>query len=53
MFTANSQTYAVNGMAASSKKYAEIEAIWDANPMAPAMRKDMGAILDRGTKLCL
>jgi hypothetical protein len=39
-------------MAVSSKKYAELEAIWDANPMAPATRKDMEAIVDRGTKLC-
>ena len=52
VFTANSQTYAVNGLAASSEKYAEIHAIWADNPLAPGTRKDIGPILDRGTKLC-
>lgn len=52
VFTANNQTYALNSLAASSKKYAEIDAIWDANPLAPGTRKDIAPIIDRGAKLC-
>ena len=52
VFTANGQTYPINAVAASSKKYAEIDAIWAADPLAPGTRKDIGPLMARGAKLC-
>jgi hypothetical protein len=50
VFTANSHSCAVNGMAISSQKYADIDAIWAADPLAPGTHKDLGPIIDRGSK---
>jgi hypothetical protein len=50
-FTAQGKVYAVNGLARGTKKYAEIEDIWAANPEIPGTRIDIGPIIDRGLKL--
>ena len=44
-FTANGKTYAVNGLAMSDKRNANMQEIW--KPYTP-----IAAIIDRGVKLC-
>lgn len=51
-FTTNGVTYGVNGLANGTGKYAEIEAIWAANPSIPGTKKDIGPIIKRGLELC-
>lgn len=52
VFKAGGKTYAVNGMAVGTGKYAEVEEIWADNPSIPGTKKNIGPIIDRGLELC-
>jgi len=52
VFTANSVTYALNGQALGSKKYAPVNSIWLADPDIEGNKKNIGALIDRGLSLC-
>jgi hypothetical protein len=52
LFTANSKTYAVNGLARGTKMYASADEIWADNPFGPGPKKDIGPVIERGLKLC-
>jgi hypothetical protein len=45
-----STTYAVNGLAEGSGKYANIDSIWADAP--GGLKKNIGPLIDRGLQLC-
>jgi hypothetical protein len=51
-FTTGGTTYAVNGFAVGEHKYADIKAIWARDPSGLVPRKDIGPLIERGSKLC-
>lgn len=51
-FEAKGTRYAVNGVAVSQKKYADIGKIWAPDPAGIVPKKSMGPLLERGLKLC-
>jgi len=52
LFINDSKTYAVNGVAISSKKYLPIEDIWAENPSISGTKKSLSKIIELGLKLC-
>ncbi len=51
-FTVSGKTYAVNGTAKGTKKYLPIDDIWAADPKIAGAKKDIGAFIEKGLKLC-
>jgi hypothetical protein len=51
-FEAKGTRYAVNGVAMSQKKYADIGKIWAPDPSGIVPKKNLGPLLERGLKLC-
>lgn len=45
------QTYALNGIAKEKKKYIPVDEIWAPDPLDPALRKNLGPIIQRGLAL--
>lgn len=50
-FTANGTTYALNGIARESQRYAEVDAVWAKDPSIPGANKSIGPIIERGLEL--
>lgn len=52
--SANGKTYAVNGRAIDQHKHPDLTEIWaiDESYHDPAIRKDIGKLIDEGLKLC-
>ncbi|WP_258043809.1 YebY family protein [Mycobacterium kansasii] len=52
-FTApDGTTYAVNGLAKGTDRWAEIDAIWASYPEDPLAKVNIGPLIDRGLSLC-
>lgn len=45
------RTYALNGVAKAKKKYLQVDEIWAPHPFDPALRKNLGPIIQRGLAL--
>ena len=52
LFMANGKIYAVNGTAKGTKKYLPIDDIWAADPKIAGAKKNIGAFIEKGLKLC-
>jgi hypothetical protein len=52
VFTANGTTYAVNGIAMQTDRYADIKAIWRDDPSVQGLKIDISPVLNRGLELC-
>lgn len=52
VFTVGGTTYAVNGTAKGAHRYAEIDAIWSADPNVAGLKKNIGPLIDKGLALC-
>jgi hypothetical protein len=50
-FTSGGTTYALNGIARDTRKYAEIDGIWASDPNIVGLKKNVGPIIDRGLAL--
>lgn len=50
--TVGGKTYWVNGTAKGTHRYADLEEIWRADPSYPAIKVNIGPLLDRGLALC-
>lgn len=50
--TANGTTYWVNGLAKGTHRFADLDEIWRADPSFPAIKVNIGPLLDRGLALC-
>jgi hypothetical protein len=44
--------YSLNGTASGSGKFLPIEGIWKPDPTNPPAKKNIGALIDEGLKLC-
>lgn len=51
-FTAEGQTYAVNGTAQGASDGADIDAIWADDPNASGLKINIGPLIDEGLPLC-
>ena len=52
LFTVDNVTYAVNGLAKQSGRYADIRAIWADSPSRPGLKKNIQPIIKHGLALC-
>jgi len=51
-FQAKGVTYAVNGTAMSRRRGVDIDRIWASDPSGLVPKKNIGAVIERGLKLC-
>ncbi len=52
LFTVDTVTYAVNGLAQQSGRYADLRAIWADHPSRPGLKKNIQPIIKHGLALC-
>jgi hypothetical protein len=52
LFTADGQTYAVNGTARTSKRFKPIDEIWAEDPTIKGAKIDTGKVIEIGLELC-